>query len=147
MQTIETIIMRKKKAVASISKEKSVLEAAGEMAARKIGSLVVTDGDKVVGIFTERDSLIRVVSKNRDPARTAVSDVMSSPIAVCRPDTSIEECKAVMTEKRLRHLPVVEGGKLVGIVTSGDILAQEVVKHEETIEYLNQYLYGPLHNS
>ena len=76
-------------------------------------------------------------------AMTAVSDVMTSPVAVCRLDTSLDECTEVMTRKRIRHLPVVSKGKLVGIVTSGDILAQQVVKHEETIEYLNQYLFGP----
>ncbi len=146
MQTVEKIL-KKKTVVASISRNKTVLEAAREMAGKKIGSLVVTDGENVVGIFTERDSLFRIVAEGKNPAQTAVGNAMTSPVAVCRPDTTLEECKAVMTEKRLRHLPVVQDGKLVGIVTSGDILAQEVVAHEETIEYLNQYLYGPLFNS
>ena len=73
----------------------------------------------------------------------AVGEVMTAPVAVCRLDTDLAECKAVMTEKRIRHLPVVEKGKLAGIVTIGDVIAQEVVKHEKTIEYLNQYIYGP----
>ncbi len=142
MQTVKSIL-EKKTFVASITRDSNVLEAVEVMDKRNIGSLVVTDGDTVVGIFTERDALKRILADRLDPAETAVSDVMTSPVAVCRLDTSLDECTEVMTRKRIRHLPVVSKGKLVGIVTSGDILAQQVVKHEETIEYLNQYLFGP----
>lgn len=142
MSNVRTLIENKSH-VASIGVEGSIVEAAMLMNEKNIGSLVVTEGEKVVGIFTERDCLKRVVAAQRDPANTQVGEVMTAPVAVCRLDTSLEECKAVMTEKRIRHLPVVEEGKLVGIVTIGDVIAQEVVKHEETIEYLNQYIYGP----
>jgi len=142
MQTVKSIL-EKKTFVASVTKESPVLDAVEVMDKRNIGSLVVTDGDKVVGIFTERDALKRILAKGLDPAKTAVDAVMTAPVAVCRPDTSLDECTEVMTRKRIRHLPVVSKGKLVGIVTSGDILAQQVVQHAETIEYLNQYMFGP----
>lgn len=67
---------------------------------------------------------------------------MTTPVAVCHPDTSVEECRGVMTNKRIRHLPVVENGRLIGIVTSGDIMAQEIAAQQTTIEYMHQYLYG-----
>ncbi|MFH2002710.1 MAG: CBS domain-containing protein [Planctomycetota bacterium] len=144
MHSIKPII-KKQTSVYSIEKSATITRAAVEMADHNIGSLVVTDGNQVVGIITERDCLKRVLAARLDPEKVRVADVMTSPVAVCRPDTSIEECIAVITEKRIRHLPVVDNGKLVGIVTSGDILAQQMETHEETIEYLNQYIYGPFH--
>lgn len=137
-------LMEKQSGVVAICKEATIVEAARLMNEKNIGALVVTEGDKdkVVGIFTERDCLKRVIAVEADPATTRVGEVMTSPVAVCRPDTSAEECKSVMTEKRIRHLPVVENGKLVGIVTIGDLISQEVIKFEKTIEYLNQYIYG-----
>ncbi len=109
---------------------------------RRIGGLVVTSGDRVIGIFTERDVLIRVVAAGRPPGETLVESVMTTPMACCRRDTPLAECRAVMTNKRIRHLPVVEEGKLYGIISAGDILAGEVADQRETIEYLHEYLYG-----
>jgi CBS domain-containing protein len=108
----------------------------------RIGSLVVTRGEQVVGIFSERDILRRVVAEEREPGSTKVWDIMTTPVAICRPDTPLDECKAIMTEKRVRHLPVVEDGKLKGIVTAGDVMAMEATHHQQTIEYLHEYLHG-----
>jgi CBS domain-containing protein len=112
------------------------------MNTHRIGSLVVTDGDRAVGIFTERDILQRVVGADRQPADTVVKDVMTTPMACCRRDTKLAECRAIMTTKRIRHLPVVEDGKLLGIISAGDLLAHEVADQQSTIEYLHDYLYG-----
>ncbi len=142
METVKDILAKKGDAVVAIGRDHTVQAAAQLMAARHIGALVVTEGESVIGIFTERDVLTRVVAAGRDPAATLVGDVMSTPVACCRPDTRLAECRSVITEKRVRHLPVVESGKLVGIVTSGDILAQELSVHQQTIEYMHQYLYG-----
>lgn len=143
MATVKDVLDKKGSSVASISKSDMVLDAAKKMNETKIGSLVVTEGDHVVGIFTERDILIRVVASGRDPKETPIGEVMSSPVACCRRDTTLDECRAVMTEKHIRHLPVVEEKRLLGIITSGDILARKVDVHEETIRYLNEYIYGP----
>jgi CBS domain-containing protein len=139
---VQSILGRKGGQVVSIGAGETVLAAASLMNERAIGGLVVTDGERVVGIFTERDILRRVVAQRKDPAATLVRDVMTAPVACCRPDTSLAECRSVMTEKRIRHLPVVERERLCGIVTIGDLMAQEVGEHQATIEYLQSYIFG-----
>jgi CBS domain-containing protein len=128
--------------VASIPETATVLEGAREMNRQRIGSLVVLKGEEVIGIFSERDILTRVVAVGLDPAATAINKVMTAPVACCKRETSLEECKAVMTELRVRHLPVVDDGRLQGIVTAGDLMAFEAKEHEHTIEHLYHYLYG-----
>jgi CBS domain-containing protein len=142
MPNAESILERKGHDVATIERSASVYEAAKLMNDRRIGALVVTERQKVVGIFTERDILTRVVAAGRDPQKTEVGSVMTSPMAVCRRDTRLAECKMVMASRRIRHLPVVEEGKLHGIISSGDILASESADQQQTIEYLHEYLYG-----
>jgi len=142
MPTAGSILERKGTDVATVDRLATVFDAAKLMNERRIGALVVTDGDRVVGIFTERDILNRVVAAGRQPGDTTVGDVMTSPMACCRRDTQLTECKAVMTQKRIRHLPVVEEGKLFGLISAGDILAGEVADQQATIEYLHEYLYG-----
>jgi CBS domain-containing protein len=139
---VQSILGKKGGQVVSIGAGETVLVAASLMNERTIGGLVVTDGERVVGIFTERDILRRVVAQRKDPAATLVRDVMTAPVACCRPDTSLAECRSVMTEKRIRHLPVVERERLCGIVTIGDLMAQEVGEHQATIEYLQSYIFG-----
>ena len=142
MPTARTILDRKGSDVATVERSDSVLDAARLMNARRIGALVVAEGERIVGIFTERDILCRVVAEGRPPAETEVGDVMTSPMACCRRDTKLSECKAVMTTKRIRHLPVVEDGKLFGMISSGDVLANDSADQQATIEYLNEYLHG-----
>ena len=144
MTKVKDVLDKKDKiTVASAEKNVAVLEAARMMNEKRIGSLIITEGEKVVGIFTERDILARVVAAGREPQSTTVGEVMSAPVACCRCDTTLEECRDVMTNKRIRHLPVVEDNKLHGIITSGDILANDINVHEETIRYLNEYINGP----
>ena len=143
MAPVSKILEHKGSEVASITRDQTALDAARLMNDKRIGSLVVLEGDKVIGIVTERDILRRLVACECDPSQTPVSKIMSSPVACCRPRTSIEECRGVMTEKRIRHLPVVEKGRLQGIITSGDILAREIEESQNTIEYLHEYLYAP----
>ena len=142
MSTVLDILNRKGGAVHSIGATDLVLDAARQMNDLGIGGLVVVDGERAIGMFTERDILRRVVAARLDPATTHVRDVMTTPIAVCRPDTSIAECRAVMTEKRVRHLPIVDGRQLRGVVTIGDLLAHEIGEYASTIEYLNSYVFG-----
>ena len=142
MPTAQSILDRKGTDVATVDQDTTVLDAAEVMNERRIGAVVVTAGERVVGIFTERDVLQRVVAAKRVPANTRVGDVMSTPMACCKRTTSLAECRTLMTQKRIRHLPVVEDGALHGIVSSGDILASEVAQQQDTIEYLHEYLYG-----
>ncbi|MEK6674528.1 MAG: CBS domain-containing protein [Planctomycetota bacterium] len=142
MSTTQSILDRKGTSVATIDRNVTVLDAAKLMNERRIGALVVTSNDKVVGIFTERDVLNRIVAAGKDPKTTKVESVMTSPMACCKRDTALAECRTVMTNKRIRHLPVVEDGKLFGMISSGDILAGEVADQQQTIEYLHEYLYA-----
>ncbi len=141
MPTAQDILANKPGDVAIIAEEAKVMEAAKIMSDRRIGSLVVVRGEKVVGIFTERDVLNRVVARHLDPLKTVVKEVMTTPVAVCQPTTKLAECRSVMTEKRIRHLPVVKENRLLGMISSGDILALETGEQQRTIEYLYEYLY------
>lgn len=142
MSTAEVLLKQKGGEVVTVDQEISVLEAARKMNEKRIGALIVVSGEQAVGIFTERDILTRVVAPQRSVTETRVSQVMTSPMACCTRATKIAECKAVMTEKKIRHLPVVEEGKLYGMISSGDVLANEVANQQSTISYLSEYLYG-----
>lgn len=142
MPSAESILNRKGTDVATIDRESSVLDAAKLMNTWRIGAVVVTSDQHVVGIFTERDVLNRVVAVGKDASQVKVGAVMTSPMACCRRDTKLAECRAVMTAKHIRHLPVVEGGKLYGIISIGDLMASEVADQQQTIEYLHQYIHG-----
>jgi CBS domain-containing protein len=142
MPNAQSILHKKGADVATVDRKTAVLDAAKAMNQQRIGAVVVTDGDRVVGIFTERDILNRIVAAGKDPKTTRVEEVMTSPMACCRRDTPLADCKAVMSQKRIRHLPVVEDGKLFGLISAGDIVAGEVADQQATIEYLHEYLYG-----
>ena len=141
MPTAQDILANKSGEVAIIGEEATVMEAAKIMSDRHIGSLVVGRREKVVGIFTERDVLNRVVAKHLDPLKTIIKDVMTTPVACFQPTTKLAECRSVMTEKRIRHLPVVKENRLLGMISSGDILALEHGEQQRTIDYLHEYLY------
>ena len=141
MPSAQDILVKKTGDVAVISEKAMVTEAAKIMSDRRIGSLVVCRGEKVAGIFTEGHVLDRMVAPNLDPLETLVKDVMTTPVACCQPTTKLAECRSVMTQKRIRHLPVVEENRLLGMISSGDILAQEYREQQQTIEYLHEYLY------
>ena len=142
MATVKDILSKKGASVVTLNAEDSVLDAARVMNENGIGGLIVLDGGVMVGVFTERDVLRRVVTEQRDPATTPLRDVMTSPVVYCPPDTKLEELTALMTEKRIRHLPVMDDDELCGIITTGDILAHAVKEQAYTIEHLNKYVYN-----
>jgi CBS domain-containing protein len=109
----------------------------------KVGAVVVADEGRLVGMFTERDVLRRVVGERRDPVTTLVGAVMTSEVVCCTPETSIEEARGAMKNRRIRHLPVVDGeGHLMGMISIGDLNAYHVNSQEQTIHLLHEYLYG-----
>ena len=99
------------------------------------------EGGRLVGIFTERDIMRRVVAEERDPASTQVGELMTRVVVSCSLDTSIEECGSIMTSRRIRHLPVLGPDGLCGVITSGDVLAFQVAEQQATIEQLNNYVF------
>ncbi len=141
MVTVKEILETKGREVVTMVAAESVLNAARLMNERGIGGVVVLEEGALVGIFTERDVLRRVVAEQRDPAKTALRDVMSAPVISCRPEATIEQCGALITERRVRHLPVVGDHGLEGIVTSGDILAHRVRDQQDTIQFLHSYVF------
>jgi len=129
--------------VVSIAPDATVLDAARVMNDNHIGSLVVLSKGKLVGIFTERDLMRRVVAETRDPAKTKVSDVMTKQVAVAAGHTTCDELRTVMREKRIRHVPVVDGDTVTGLVSIGDLNREVQEVQEETIRYLEQYMSVP----
>jgi CBS domain-containing protein len=113
------------------------------MNSHKVGSLLVMEGQTVVGIITERDLLERVLAGRRDPVQTSVVDVMTAEVLCCQPQTSIEEARAVMMNRRVRHLPVVDDdGQLHGLISIGDLNAYEAYSQEQTIHVMTEYIHG-----
>ncbi len=142
MPTIRAILQRKGTNVTTIERTASALDAAKLMNDKLIGAVVVNDHDKIVGIFTERDILCRIVAVGKSPGDTPVGDVMTSPMACCTRDTTLAQCQSIMSSKRIRHLPIVEDGQLFGIISAGDVMASECEEQQHTIEYLHEYLHG-----
>ncbi len=141
MDTVRDILARKGSQIVSVAPATMVLDAAQLMNTRGTGSVLVLDGKQLLGIFTERDVLRRVVAEQRDPSTTAVRDVMTTALITCAPATPLEECAAVMTQRRIRHLPVVGSDGLCGLVTSGDVLAFQFAEQEATLKHLSSYFY------
>ena len=143
MPTVQDILSVKGNTVHYVAVGTTVLSATRLMNEHGIGALVVTEDDRVVGMFTERDVLRRVVAEERDPAQCRVGDVMTDRVACCRPETEISEARSVLKNHRIRHLPVInEDGQLLGMISIGDLNAYDADGREATIFLLQEYLYG-----
>lgn len=139
---VSAILEQKGTRVETTSPEITVAEAVRVMNAAHIGALVVVQGERPVGIFTERDVLVRVVAAERDPRTTRVEEVMTRELAVIKSTTRVNEAMTVMTEKRCRHLPVVEDGRLAGMISIGDVTRWTVRNQRHTIKDLVSYIEG-----
>jgi CBS domain-containing protein len=143
MATIRDILHVKGSHVQTIGPDATILDAAVLMHEHDIGSLLVMSGGRLVGIITERDLIQRVVSQRRDPAETFVHAVMMDEVPCCRPETTVDEARGVMKNRRVRHLPVLDDDQqLVGLVSIGDLNAFLSHDQEVTIHILNEYIYG-----
>ena len=142
MDTVAQILNRKGRQIWSVTPETSVLDAARLMKEKNIGAVLVISEGRVKGIFSERDLARRVVAEGKDPATTPVSEVMTPQVLCIDPKATAEEVLAVMTERRLRHLPVKEGDRLLGVVSIGDAVKSVIEHHEFTIQQLVNYITG-----
>lgn len=142
MATIRQLLESKGGDVWSVGSEASVFDAIGVMAEKGVGALVVLDGDKLVGIISERDYARKVVLKERASKQTPVREIMTKDVLYARPDHTVEECLSIMTEKRIRHLPVMDGDKLLGIVSIGDLVKSVIAEQKHVIEQLEHYISG-----
>jgi signal-transduction protein with cAMP-binding, CBS, and nucleotidyltransferase domain len=137
---VAEILEEKGADVLEIDADASVFEAVQLMVEMNVGSLLVTDRGEIVGIVTERDYLRRVTLEGRTDKQTAVREIMSAPLIVVTPETTVDECMALMTDRRIRHLPVAEDGGVVGLVSIGDLVKFKSQQQTFEIEYLTTYI-------
>ena len=143
MDTVKELLTIKGPHVLTIGQDATVLQAVNLMNDHHVGSLVVLDQGRIVGMFTERDILRRVVGEHRDPEHTTVAEVMTTEVFCCYLSTTIEEARGAMRDHRIRHLPVLDdSGNLLGVISIGDLNAYQVTDQERTIFLLHEYLYG-----
>lgn len=143
MTQVRKLLDQKGHSVWKIDVSATVFEAALEMNRHRIGALVVEHHGQVVGIFTERDLLRRVVAERRNPEETRVDEVMTEDVVCCSPETTAEEARTAMRERRIRHLPVAEDdNRLVGLISIGDLNAELQASQEHTLFLLHQYISG-----
>jgi len=142
MRTAKDILKLKGNSVWHVTPTDTVLHALGVMAERDVGAVLVLDGDRIVGILTERDYARKVVLAGRSSKDSRIEDVMTSHVICVAPDRPVEECMALMTKKRVRHLPVIEQKTLVGLISIGDVVKAAITEKEFTIEQLQSYIAG-----
>lgn len=142
MKTVREILKKKGSVVWAVSPEDSIYSALDLMAEKNIGAVLVTKNNRLEGIFSERDYARKVVLKGKSSRETTVGEAMTSIVSCVEPDRSVEECMALMTDKRIRHLPVVESGNLTGVVSIGDIVEAKISEQEFIIGQLENYITG-----
>ena len=144
MNEVSQILEEKGHDVLQIEAEASVYDAVKRMVAANVASLLVSEGGEITGIITERDYLRRVTVEGRTDEETSVREIMSSPLIVVTPQTSIDQCMALMTDRRIRHLPVVDDrGSVVGIVSIGDVVKFKSKQQSFEIKFLHEYIGSP----
>ena len=140
--TVRNLLEQKGRNVWTIDPDATVFDALAKMAEKDVGSLAVMDGEELIGIITERHYSRNVILKGKTSPTTRVRDIMEKNVIHVRPEQSVELCMALMTDKRVRHLPVIEGKKVVGIVSIGDLLKSIISKQQFVIEELEHYIHG-----
>ena len=141
MTTVRQLLSRKGREIFSVAPDAPVLEAIRAMALHHVGALLVMQADTLHGIVSERDYARKVILMGRSSADTPVRDIMSTPVVVVPPDASVEQCMQIMTERRVRHLPVTDGGRIVGVVSIGDLVKAVIAEQQEQIEQLETYIH------
>ena len=142
MITVRHLLDGKGRALFSIEPEDPVLEAVRMMAERHVGALLVMRGTELAGILSERDYAREVVLLGRSSAETPVWQIMTSPVITVSPDNSVQDCMRLMTDRRIRHLPVVEGGRVIGMISIGDLVKAVIEEQQKTIEQLETYIHS-----
>ena len=142
MKLVKHLLDRKGRDIISVAADASVLDAITIMADKSIGSLLVMQDDELLGIETERDYARKVIVKGRSSKTTAVGEIMTAKVQTASMSDTVNACMSVMTEKRIRHLPVVEDGKVVGVISIGDLVQAIISDQQEEIQHLEQYISG-----
>ena len=142
MRNVSQIMERKGSQVVSVARQAPVLEAIRVMAEHHIGAVLVMEGTQLLGIASERDYARKVILQGCSSHDTAVAVIMSSPVVCVGPHDSVAECMSIMTEKHIRHLPVIEGERVVGVISIGDLVKEMIEEQKQEISLLQQYIAG-----
>ena len=142
MTTVRSVLQSKGSDIWSTAPDTLVFDALKVMAEKNVGALLVMEGNQLKGIFSERDYARKVALKGESSHNIAIQNVMTSGVIFVTPDQSIEDCMALMTGKHIRHLPVLENSKLVGLISIGDVVKAIISQHEDTIKQLENYITG-----
>ncbi|MDH3714307.1 MAG: CBS domain-containing protein [Gammaproteobacteria bacterium] len=142
MKRIRDLLAGKGGEICSVSPAATVHEAVKLLAEKNIGALVVMEGESLAGIVSERDYLRKIALGQSDSSGITVAEIMTSPVACARPEQSVEECMAMMTDKRIRHLPVVENDMVIGVISIGDLVKAIIAEQQFIIEQLEHYIAG-----
>jgi CBS domain-containing protein len=142
LDTVDSVLSQKKASIWAISPDATVYEALVLMAEKEIGSLLVMSGDQLVGLISERDYARKIALMGRSSKETAVSEVMAAEPVIVTPRHTVSECMELMTDHRRRHLPVLDGDRVIGVLSIGDLVNWIVNSHEKTIEQLHHYIAG-----
>ena len=142
MQMVKQLLQTKGNQVWTISPDARVFDALKLMADKEVGALVVIEDGEIVGILSERDYARKVILKDKSSKQTAVSEIMSRTVFGVHLDTTVQECMALMTQKRIRHLPVLDNRRLMGVISIGDVVKSIMADQEQLIEHLENYIIG-----
>jgi CBS domain-containing protein len=142
MKRVKHLLEAKGSAVYSVGPQQPVLDALRQMAERHIGALLVMRGDELVGVVSERDYARKVILLGRSSADTPVAQIMSTPVITVHPDDTVHDCMSLMTEKRVRHLAVVVDGRVIGVVSIGDLVKAVMEEQQHQIEDLERFIHG-----
>lgn len=142
MIQVKHLLSDKDERVFSIGPDDTVLDAIRAMAERRVGALLVMTGDTLVGIVSERDYARKVILKGRSSAETTVAEIMSSSVISVGPDDSIDHCMVLCTERHIRHLPVLDGSRVIGVLSIGDLVKSVISEQAEQLRQLQQYIAG-----
>jgi CBS domain-containing protein len=142
MKTVTQLLQGKGREIHSIGPDARVLDALKLMAEKDVGALVVKEGARLVGIISERDYARKVILHGKSSQDIAVREIMTGKVITVRPGHTVEECMALMTDKRIRHLPVTEGDQLVGVLSIGDLVKAVIAEQEATIKQLESYIHS-----
>ena len=142
MKTVRQLLDAKGREVISVSPESNVLEALRLMAQREVGAVLVLDGPRLVGVMSERDYARKVILKGKSSQETRVREIMTERVMYARPEQTVAECMALMTDKRVRHLQVHEEGRLIGVLSIGDLVKETISEQAFIIQQLENYIHG-----
>ena len=142
MKTVKEILQTKSYRLLSIASEATVLDALKMMAEHEVGALVVLDGERLAGIFSERDYARKVILHGKASKDTLVSEIMTHKVVCVCPEQSVEDCMTLMTDKRIRHLPVLQDKKVIGVISIGDVVKEVISEQRFVIEQLEHYIHS-----